>query len=100
MWAAVLQSLMSSLSELNRAGLELMIKNKKGRCLSVHTKINYLYVTLKDVEVKIPDSHMQQISGTPSTTCSPFSFFFCSPPTLEYVALYLLAVHQVIINFV
>lgn len=36
MWAAVLQSLMSSLSELNRAGLELMIKNKEEMFVSVY----------------------------------------------------------------
>lgn len=36
MWAAVLRSLMSSLSELNRAGLELMIKNKEEMFVSVY----------------------------------------------------------------
>lgn len=36
MWAAVLQSLMSSLSELNRAGLEFMIKNKEEMFVSVY----------------------------------------------------------------
>lgn len=36
MWAAVLQSLMSSMSELNRAGLELMIKNKEEMFVSVY----------------------------------------------------------------
>lgn len=36
MWAAVLQSLMSSMSELNRAGLELMIKNKEEMFVSAY----------------------------------------------------------------
>lgn len=64
MWAAVLQSPMSSLSELHRAGLELMKKNKEDMLVSVNeNKLSLCNSQRRRSE----DSHMQQISRTPLT---------------------------------